>query len=515
MTDSLTRRKFLESSVVASAGLYRLLELSPATAEEARVTPEDVQLTRDIQPLVSLIEDTPQDKAVAMMIEQLSKKGVSYRQFVGALILAASRMNVSPHHVFMIHAAQKMSLNMRRDERLLPLFWALHTIQHNRSEGPRYPKVDVLKVASVDTAATELNTALELFDVERAESAAITLSRSIGTRQTMARLFHYAARDDSYIGHRIIAISNAWRTLDTIGWRHAEPLFQFVIRMCNTERRRSHSYRANVDRSKQVNSFPAGWTGRRADEKATLELLALMHEGDEAGACRWVFDSLKTGSVQAATIWDAIYLCGAEFMIRFRTSQRIAGRPLHTNTSMNSMRFAFDICRDPATRLYLLLQGVAWTTGFIATETKIKYLRDLSITEMPEVDIPSSPAEAVEAIFAEQPSRVFDNQRKHFISRYVGNRDQMDKVSHMAFTFGNRHSEHHALYLQTARLMTCLKATHNAHDMKFPAAIFESYHFVSPRWKPHMLAASTHWIHGNQMADNAGVLQAREFLANT
>lgn len=516
MTDSKPgRRDFLKTSALSASvaglgGLAALSEFAPHSRAEMKLKPEDVRLRPDIAPLVKLIETTPREKLVGVMISQL-KKGMSYRDFLTSLILAAARMAVSPHHVFMIHAAQEMSLDMRREERLLPLFWALDTVPHSRGEGTRYPKVDVSKVASTDKLVAELERGMQRYDFERAESAAIALARSLGPKQAMSRLWHFAARDHSYIGHRIIGLSNAWRTLNVIGWQHAEPLFQFVVRLTATAKSRSGLYWDNVAKSKTVSKLPAGWAGSKTDEKATLELLAVMRAGDEKGACRWVYDSLKKGTAQAACVWDAIYLCGAEFMIRFKSSYRLPGRPLHTNTSMNAMRFAFDTCRDPATRLYLLLQGVSWTTSFIATETRVKYLRDLKITEIPGVEIPTSADKAVESIFAQQPPRVFDNKQKRFISRYNGKRETMDRVSQMTFAFAKKHSDH-TPFLQTARLLTCLKSTSNAHDMKFPAAIFENHRLVSRQWRPHLLAASAHWLHGSNAIDSSAVKQAREAL---
>src|SRR5690606_11757608 len=36
----------------------------------------------------------------------------------------------------------------------------------------------------------------------------------------------YAARDYRDIGHKAIYVANAWRTLHTIGWQHAEPVIR-------------------------------------------------------------------------------------------------------------------------------------------------------------------------------------------------------------------------------------------------------------------------------------------------
>ncbi len=37
-------------------------------------------------------------------------------------------------------------------------------------------------------------------------------------------MWEYGARDFRNIGHKAIYAANAWRTLQAIGWRHAEPV---------------------------------------------------------------------------------------------------------------------------------------------------------------------------------------------------------------------------------------------------------------------------------------------------
>ena len=42
--------------------------------------------------------------------------------------------------------------------------------------------------------------------------------------------------------------------------------------------------------------------------------------------------------------------------------------------------------------------------------------------------------------------------------------------------------------------------------------LFENYRYVSPQWKPNLLAASVHVLHGKEMEDSQIVSQARERL---
>jgi hypothetical protein len=516
MAPRFGRRQFVRSSATAAAivglgELAALAPLSPAIGAETTVAPGDLRPDGDVEPLVRLIEATPREAAVAMMIEQL-RRGVSYRQFLAALFVAAARLNVSPHHVYMIHSAHQLGLDVAREDRLLPLFWALDTLQIGREEGPRFPRVNAGLLPSPQKAAAELEAAMQRFDGERAEAALISLVRNEGARPALGRLWHYVARDSSNIGHRAIAFVNAWRTLETVGWVHAEPLCQFVVRELTAGKYTPPLYPANVERAeKRLPELPPNWAGSEADPGATLELLALLHEGDGRRGCQWVMEALQRGTVQAQSVWDAIFLAAGELMLRFNTYVSLPARPLHTSTSMNALRYAFDAGGDARTRLYTLLMAVDWTASYVATERDRGKLRAMTITAIPAEAVPGPPGPVIEQIFALQPVRRFDPEQKRFSSVYEGNREDMDPIVRLAYAYAQQHPDH-ALFLQTARRLVCLKATDNAHDVKFPAAIFENYRLASPQWRPHLLAASIHWLLGTRMEDAAGVKQARDAL---
>ena len=73
-----------------------------------------------------------------------------------------------------------------------------------------------------------------------------------------------------------------------------------------------------------------------------------------------------------------------------------------------------------------------------------------------------------------------------------------------------RKTPDHQPFLQTARRLLCLKSTREVHDFKYPVALFEHYQYASQEWKPNLLAASVHHLHGTQMEDSSTVAQARE-----
>lgn len=514
MNSKTTRRSFIGSaSACLGAGIPDLGNLGCLCAIERE--PLNVTLNSEIAPLVRLIENTPRERSVAMMIDEL-KKGTSRNQFVAAMFLASARINVSPHHVFMIYASLRLSNEMEPANQFLPLFWALDTLYYGRRDGDRFPPVKVSKSVSDTQAIQGLHAAMDNFDVEKAESAVVALARSTNPKAAMSELWKYAGRDDSFIGHRAIALVNSWRVLETIGWQHAEPMFQFVVRQLNDGENRHRQHESNWHRSSaRFNEIPVGWESAQTDPILTLELFEVMRTEEEGAACEAAFKMLATGKVKAGSIWDAIYLLGADFMIRYPQSQDIGTTPLHTNTSANALRFAFDECGDLRIRMYTLLAAVAWATKFYQAERMTPegrtWMRDMKITDLPIHEVGDREEEAVAEIFALQPKRRHDERQKEILTGREGAREEQDKVGELAFAYANKFPDH-SQYFQTARLLTSMKSTQDAHDVKFPAAIFENYGQVNPKWRPHLIAASSHYMHGTQMPDNPAVREAKSLL---
>jgi hypothetical protein len=85
----------------------------------------------------------------------------------------------------------------------------------------------------------------------------------------MSELLRYAGRDDSFIGHRAIALVNCYRVLETIGWQHAEPMFQFVVRQLNEGDNRHRQHEANWERANhRIVEIPNGWESNRSEPDA-------------------------------------------------------------------------------------------------------------------------------------------------------------------------------------------------------------------------------------------------------
>jgi hypothetical protein len=505
------RRDFLKSltqvGVLGALGeTNAFLKLSPLWAADARVTPELVRLSPEIEPLVRLIEQTPREKCFEMMADQL-RRGCSYRQFLGALFLAGIR-NVNPqppgfkfHCVFVIHSAHQLSLDAPAEERLLPLLWALDNFKESQqrdvAEGDFHLGPVRGKLPSAGQAWEELHQAMESWDEERADRAITALVRSRGAHEVIDGLWRYGARDYRNIGHKAIFVANSWRTLQTIGWQHAEPALRSLIlglldfgveERLNGYAFQDQCYLSNLGRARQaVTKLPPEWAEPGiGGADAAKQILAGIREAKTEEACRGAVDLLLKGEARAPSIWDAAHLASGELIMRM---PGILG--VHAVTSVNALHYAFRVAGSAETRLLLLLQGVGWMSQFANFMAQSDNFGNTNITEVEGADIPASPEEATEEILALVSSDRAGAARK-------------------AFRYAEKHPEPNG-FQRAARSLIFAKGQ-DVHAYKYAAAIFEDYGLVDPAWRPHMLATAVYNLRGSQLPDSTLMQRARDVV---
>jgi hypothetical protein len=505
-----TRREFLTATaglVGSAAASDTLLRLTPLSATEAALTPDLVQLTPDIEPIVRLIEQTPREKCFEVIAEQL-RGGLPYRQFLAGLYLAGIR-NVNPqppgfkfHCVFVIHAAHQMSLDAPVQDRLLPLFWALDNFkasqQKDIDEGDFQLAPVTGKLPSAESAAEEFHAAMWQWDEEKADRAITALVRTSSAHRVIELLWRYGARDYRNIGHKAIFVANTWRTLQTIGWKHAEPALRSLVlglldfgksERVNDYTFASQSFRSNSQLARDnIEALRGDWTTPTQDSAATKTLLEVMRSGNAEDACQQAFTLLKDGKAGAPQIWDAVHLAAGELMMQ---QPGIFG--IHTVTSAHALRYAYETASYHQTRLLMVLQGVGWMCHFQKFMAgRPQGLKELKITEL-EAD-QDAPANGVTAdeIFA-----------------LVGQDSELAGSKAMAFAQANPVPTG---FTRTANRLLLKKAT-DAHDYKYAASIFDDYNRVSPQWRPHMLATATYYLRGNNSPDSAVMQRAAEVIS--
>src|SRR4051794_27928316 len=237
-----TRRRFLQATTAGATllgldGLGFLSRLRPVSAEEARIDPKLVKLDDSIEPTVRLLEETPRDKLLEEVADRV-RKGLSYRELLTALQLAGVR-NVQPrphvgfkfHAVLVVNSAHLASLASPDSDRWLPIFWALDYFKASQAatvkeSGWRMAPVDEAKVPSAEKAREAFTLAMDEWDESAADAAAAGVARACSMNEAFDLFARYGPRDFRDIGHKAIYVSNAFRTLQVIGWQHAEPILR-------------------------------------------------------------------------------------------------------------------------------------------------------------------------------------------------------------------------------------------------------------------------------------------------
>jgi hypothetical protein len=352
---------------------------------------------------------------------------------------------------------------------------------------------------------------MKRLDTEGAEKAIVALARNQGRRQAMELLWRYGCRDCGVIGHRAIALTSCWRVLETIGWAEAEPVLRFVVRDLMGEDR---YYGGNVARAEKLwEKLPFGWATGDAQTEATRELFTLMRQGKSVEASELASRQLANG-VGAQAIWDAVHVAGAELLILHPGDAGMAGRALHVNTSANALHYAFLTTASAQTQLLILLQAVAWVGDFVRVQLGAGNLAETKPTDLSGARLDGPATGVIAEVFASLPPHqyLYDYQTRVGVGHYLPKKADRAETARKVFALVTSNPAAADLFAQAARHWLCRKATVDAHEYKLPAALFEDYDLVSADWRPRLMAASVHWLHGEQSEDAAPVRQAREAL---
>src|SRR5262249_44385574 len=159
--------------------------------------------------------------------------------------------------------------------------------------------------------------------------------------------------------HKAIFVANSFRTLQCIGWHHAEPVLRSLAYALlqhegdNPAKRAKEVVadaigRKNADRAKTIRP---DWRGATATPAGTPAFLNELRSLSEDAAAETAVKLLNDGTA-AQSLWDSLFLFAGECLMR---QPGIVA--LHTATSLNALRYAYDTCEVDETRRTLLLQG--------------------------------------------------------------------------------------------------------------------------------------------------------------
>jgi hypothetical protein len=501
MDKELSRRKFMQCTgggfLCGAGGLGFLATLPQVAAAEARVDGSHVRFSPEIEPLVRLLEDSPRERLLEEVGARV-KSGTTYRDLLAALMLAGVR-NIQPrpvgfkfHAVLVVHSAHLASLNSPDSDRWLPLFWALDQFKSSQArdveEGDwTMDAVDEKSVPGADRAGEVFSSAMDDWDEARADIAAAALARGGNTQEAFDLFCRYGARDYRDIGHKAIYVANSWRTLQTIGWHHAEPVLRSLAYALLSHQGDKPSGRdALADRPGRVNrerlnAIRATWVGGDSRQETSLEMLAALRSGTWDDASAKAVELLNRGS-GPQPLWDAMFQASSELLMR-----RAGIVTLHACTTVNALHYAFRHAADDKTRRFLLLQCASFLPLF----------RGDAETE-PRVSI-----DTFEALPTARNTDALDD---------IFNSLRADRMTASRKTLGYLESGGDARsFINAAQRLIYLKGR-DSHDYKFSSAIIEDYHHLSAGHRARFLAASVHWLKGLDEPDSPLVARSRAAL---
>ena len=499
----MQRRRFLElagtSGTLACLGDVRFLSRLPAvSAIDARVDVRLVRLAPEIEPLVRLVEDTPRERVLEEIAARI-RRGLSYREVVAALLLAGVR-NIQPrpvgfkfHAVLVVNSAHLASLASPASDRWLPIFWAIDQFKSSQAADARQGDwslgpVEESAVPPSHKARQAFIDAMDAWDEAAADAAMAGLARTAGAPEIFQILSRYGVRDFREIGHKAIYVANSFRTLQVIGWQHAEPVLRsLAYALLDRDGAGENPGRADLapdrpfrDNLVAVSRIRADWLNGTPTADATTQMLPVLRQDGPRGASEAAIALLNRG-VAPQSLFDAFFQASAELMMR---APGILS--LHATTFTNAVHYAWRLCTDDRTRQLLLLQNAAFLPLFRRTG------RDVEIDRLQPLPLSAAGPGAIEEIFAEISRDRLTAARKVLAFLEAGGD---------AKTLGD-----------AARRLIFLKGT-DSHDYKYSSAVLEDHVNLGAAGRSRFLAAAAFYLKGSADPDNPLVQRTRGALA--
>jgi hypothetical protein len=479
------RRRFLTSAAAGGtllglSDLGFLSGLPPVRAADAKPDPKRVRLRPEIEPLVQLIEETPRER----LLEEIAaciRKGLTYQDLLTGLMLAGV-CNVEPrpnvgfkfHAVLVVNSAHLASLASPDSDRWLPMFWALDNFKSAQAQnekerhGWRMPLVAEDKVPTARKARQAFIDAMDRWDTDAADAAVAGLARTAGAQEVFELFVKYGARDFRDIGHKAIFVANSWRTLQTVGWHHAEPVLRSLA-YAVLKHDGTNPYTSDLApdapgrRNRELAAkLRPDWLDGKTSHAATVDLLAALREGSESDVPAKVVEFVN-GGTSPQVVWDALFLGAGELLLR---QPGIVA--LHAVTSTNALHYAYEATSNDETRRWLMLQNAAFVPLFRQALNSRGAVAKQPIDTLQPTDPVKNGKEAVAEMFAD-------------VSR--------DKLTGARKVLGYlMHEGDPRAVIDAARLLVFFKGN-DSHDYKFSSALLEDFAHVSPEWRGRLLAA--------------------------
>ena len=470
---------------------------------DLKVGPDAVQFRPEIEPVVRWIEETPRDRALEVAIAHL-KEGLSYRDLLAGLFLAGIR-NIKPHPVgFKFHAVMVINSAHLLGQTAVgdrtacsPCSGRSTTSRTRRRRTSRKgtgPSARSTRrgCPKPDKARAEFVRAMEAWDADAADAAVAALCRTSGAAETMEPIWRMAVRDQRNIGHKPIFAAQSWRTLQAIGWQHAEPVLRslaFGLLDLHGDSRpvAVGPYEANLENAGKVRD---DWQAGKPDPGATRSLLEVMRQATPEDASAEAVKLLNQGVAAELAL-------GRRRPLRQRAPDEKPGDPRHPRRDLGerpalhlrSQRRRDDPTPGPAPgrRLAAPVPGPDQAQGRPDDRRPVDSLN----REVAKGD------EAVGEIF--ETINDGPEGRGKAAGKTVGYLERGGSTD---------------LIFAAARRMIFHKGR-DSHDYKFGAAAWEECELADdPKWRAPLAAAMMFNLPGAKTADSPLMKRAREAVAS-
>jgi hypothetical protein len=417
-------------------------------------------------------------------------------------VLLAGVRNIQPrpvgfefHCVLAVHSAHQAALAAPDGDRWLALLWAVDNFKQSQAVKQKkgawvMPTLEEGQVPPAGQARERFVAAMDAWDETAADRAVAGLARSAGAAEVFELFTRYGARDLRSIGHKAIYVANAFRTLHTIGWRHAEPVLRsLAFALLATEGSANPAkadlepdrpWRENLGRAAKVR---AGWQRGQATPDAAADVLAAARTVSQGELADKAVELLNRGT-DPACVWDGLFLAAGELLMR---QPGIVA--LHSVTTMNALHHAFQVSGNDETRKMLLLQAAAFVVMFRGA-LKPAARDAVRIDAVEKAEKPATVDEVFAAVSKDKAAAARQALALLAVEGDAGAAGLLAAGRRLVFNKGR-----------------------DSHDYKFSSAAMEDYHHVSPAWRARFLASSLFWLHGTGDPDNDLMKRTKAALA--
>lgn len=307
-----SRRTFLrevgQGMLLAGLGTALASELGISTA----VADDDLgRLTfGPLEPLVSLLQETPPDRLQPILVSQLRSGAVDLQQLTAAGLLANARTfggeDYVGFHTFMaLPPALQMARELPENQRPLPILKVLYR-NAARIQQVGGGEQEVLRPVAADDSPPDDRDGRRLRElVRQAKWEEAERNFAATSRESAAEAFdqlQFCVQDEVDV-HRVVLAWRAWEALDLTGQQQAHTLLRQSVRYClkNEEERRKRGHAASeirdvlpklLDRYHLNGSLPSR---RKVDDQWIANMADTVFASDRAEAAEAVAAALAEG----------------------------------------------------------------------------------------------------------------------------------------------------------------------------------------------------------------------------